>query len=232
MRSEVIRTTAAVKELVLDAGAVVVGVAGLSGVLQGTPTKSVHAVVFGLRYPNPDVELLPDDEVLQVALRRLAHTATTIYEDVTEFIRREAPSACCCRSDNVRITFGEVVDTLSQKAIAVLGGLGWIGKSSLLVSPIHGPRMRLGTLFTDAPLMDDEPYVASQCGVCRMCLDACPVRAVRGEEVQFEGSIGYRIDAGRCVAHLTRNESEIGRREFCGVCLKECPFRSGLRSAG
>ncbi len=68
----VTRRTAAVKQLVLDAGAVAVGVAGLSGVLQGSPTGGVHATVSGLRYPNPDVELLPDDEVLQVALRRLA----------------------------------------------------------------------------------------------------------------------------------------------------------------
>ena len=41
---------------------------------------------------------------------------------------------------------------LAHKVVAKRAGLGWMGRNNLLVSPIHGARMRYGSLFTNAPL--------------------------------------------------------------------------------
>ena len=41
---------------------------------------------------------------------------------------------------------------ISHKMVARLAGLGWIGKSCLLVTPQAGPRVRWATILTDAPL--------------------------------------------------------------------------------
>ena len=38
----------------------------------------------------------------------------------------------------------------------------------------NGPRVRLGTLFTDSPLPAAEKPATSVCGSCRLCVDACP----------------------------------------------------------
>jgi hypothetical protein len=45
-----------------------------------------------------------------------------------------------------------IAGVFSQKLAAHLAGLGWIGKSCLLVTPDHGPRVRWITVLTDAPL--------------------------------------------------------------------------------
>ena len=42
--------------------------------------------------------------------------------------------------------------TFAHKTAATQAGLGWIGKTALLVSPAFGPRVRLATVFTDMPL--------------------------------------------------------------------------------
>ena len=49
--------------------------------------------------------------------------------------------------DRARLT-----GVFSHKLAAHLAGLGWIGKSALLITPEHGPRVRWGTVLTDAPL--------------------------------------------------------------------------------
>ena len=102
-----------------------------------------------------------------------------------------------------------------------------MGKSSLLCTQKHGPRIRLGTLFTDAPLEPDALYRANHCGECRVCQDACPVGAITGRRVAIDGFLVFGIDSGKCRAHIERNERKTGRKEFCGLCLKECPVGKG-----
>ncbi|MBN1344332.1 MAG: epoxyqueuosine reductase, partial [Phycisphaerae bacterium] len=209
---------------VLSAGAVVVGVGDLSGLLVEPGERGLCVVAFGMRYPDREIERLPDDVALQAAIGGLAEGAGRVYSAIERFVSDLDRTARCCRIDEVESVFGRMRAALSQKAVAALAGLGWVGRSSLLVTPGHGPRVRLGTLFTDAALGADAPFAANHCGSCRICQDACPVGAVTGEEASFEGLRGFRIDAGRCRAHVDRNMETLGRREFRGVCLKECPF--------
>ena len=63
---------------------------------------------------------------------------------------------------------------ITHKAVGRMAGLGWQGKSLLLVNPEYGPRIRLATILTDAPLEPDSP-MDNRCGDCTRCADACPV---------------------------------------------------------
>ncbi|MBW2340498.1 MAG: hypothetical protein JRF50_09160 [Deltaproteobacteria bacterium] len=65
------------------------------------------------------------------------------------------------------------------KAVGRLGGLGWQSKSLLLVNPDYGPRTRLATILTDAPLNPHGP-IENRCGDCTKCKDACPPGAIKG----------------------------------------------------
>ena len=103
---------------------------------------------------------------------------------------------------------------ISHKLVAHLAGLGWIGKSCLLLTEEFGPRVRFVSILTDAPLKADSP-ADMQCGQCRICVDACPVRAFTGTEFKPDDALEIRFDAFKC--------SEYRREHPCGLCVSSCP---------
>jgi len=117
---------------------------------------------------------------------------------------------------------------ISHKAVAVLAGLGWMGKSLLVVTPDHGPRVRFATVLTDMPLEVGEP-MRSRCGPCRACVEACPAGAIR--DVRFDLRPRSRdevFDYRACLEKLVEFARRPGIGELiCGICIKACPYGSG-----
>ena len=114
---------------------------------------------------------------------------------------------------------------ISHKAVAVLAGLGWMGKSTLVITPDRGPRVRFATVLTDAPLPAGEP-MECQCGPCRACVEACPVGAIR--DVRFRLRPARRedaLDVQACLSFLEKfaGDPRIGEL-ICGICVKACPY--------
>ncbi|MFX0117513.1 MAG: epoxyqueuosine reductase, partial [Candidatus Hodarchaeota archaeon] len=73
---------------------------------------------------------------------------------------------------------GNLGGYLSHKMVATRAGLGWIGKNNLLITPQYGPRIRLVSILTDAPLHTSSPCNESNCGKCQACIVACPNHAL------------------------------------------------------
>jgi epoxyqueuosine reductase len=115
----------------------------------------------------------------------------------------------------------------SHKLAAHMSGLGWIGKSCLLVTPSHGPRVRLATVLTDAPLKVGKP-LANGCGECRRCVDICPVKAFTGVAFNPSEPRDVRFRAQLCKDYRDRREKLLGEG-LCGLCVYVCPY--GARSA-
>jgi epoxyqueuosine reductase QueG len=103
-----------------------------------------------------------------------------------------------------------------------LAGLGWIGKSGCLVNEIFGPRLRLGTVLTDAPLPPDGP-VDDRCGQCRACTEACPASAIKGTAFAPDIPMSERLDAELCDRYQNKVRDRFGKR-VCGLCLASCHF--------
>ena len=103
---------------------------------------------------------------------------------------------------------------LSHKLVAKFAGLGWIGRSSLLVNPRHGARVRYVTILTDMPLRAASP-LARDCGECRSCIALCPAGAI--------SEVGYHMPA--CVEKLKEFSSSRGIGVLiCGLCVRACPL--------
>ncbi|GAB4483739.1 MAG: epoxyqueuosine reductase [Thermodesulfovibrionales bacterium] len=118
-----------------------------------------------------------------------------------------------------------LMGNVSHKAIARMAGIGWQGKSLLIVTPEHGPRIRLATVLTDMPLVPDGP-IKSRCGKCMECSRACPAEAIKG--VLPKGERYSERDEALFFAKCAEKTLEfkamagIGAR-ICGVCVKACP---------
>lgn len=103
---------------------------------------------------------------------------------------------------------------LNHRSVAVAAGLGWMGRSNLLVTPSLGSAVRLVTVLTDAPLVT-AAAVASECGSCVACRSICPAGAIGESSRSFR-----RWD---CFEHL----KEFSRQRnlgvyICGLCQKVC----------
>lgn len=111
----------------------------------------------------------------------------------------------------------------SHKYAAVRAGLGYIGKSALFISDKFGSRVRLGTVFTDAPLETNCFVQKSKCGNCDICAKACGAMAIKN--VNFENGMTREdiFDAKACSDYMKNNFKHIGRGAVCGVCMRVCP---------
>ena len=123
---------------------------------------------------------------------------------------------------NKRIYPQKLMGAFSHKLAANLAGLGWIGKSCLLVTPQHGPRLRWGTILTDAPLEPGEP-IANQCDDCRECVDICPPGAFTGVPFNPSEPRDVRFRAQLCRDYTDRRKKFMGEG-ICGLCVHICPF--------
>jgi ferredoxin len=109
---------------------------------------------------------------------------------------------------------------VSHKAAAKTAGIGWIGKSTLLVTPEYGPRVCLATVLTDMPLPAATP-MKNKCGSCRMCVGACPLGALKGPSfADHPRDVNEAIDIKKCGA-LVNPEWEDG--SLCYECMLACP---------
>lgn len=112
----------------------------------------------------------------------------------------------------------------SHKLAAHLAGLGWMGRSSLLITPDHGPRVRLATVLTDAPLRSGTP-LPDVCGDCRKCIEACPAGAFTGAPFDPSQPRDVRFRAHLCNEYMERRERSLGEG-LCGLCVFICPHVS------
>ena len=103
---------------------------------------------------------------------------------------------------------------LSHKKVAALAGLGWLGRSNLLVTPQYGARVRLVTVLTNMPLQTDKP-VKESCRSCRACLAVCPAGAIKMHQKDFDHQACFEQ-----LRHFAKKEN-IGYY-ICGLCQQAC----------
>ena len=106
---------------------------------------------------------------------------------------------------------------MSLKILAKTAGLGWQGRSLLIISPEHGPLHRLIAILTDMPLQVNQ-VIKNECGTCRKCIEACPQNALTF--LAFNDHPSNRenvLDIENCVGD-----------NGCLVCILACPWLKSL----
>lgn len=118
------------------------------------------------------------------------------------------------------------VDTgpMLERDFAALAGVGWQGKSTMLVHPKLGTWTFLSEILTTLEFEAGRP-MSDHCGRCTRCISACPTGAITSP---------HKLDARRCVSYLTIENKgaipeqfrvAIGDRIYgCDDCLTACPW--------
>jgi epoxyqueuosine reductase len=114
-----------------------------------------------------------------------------------------------------------------DREAAARAGVGFYGKNTLLITRRHGSWVVLGTLVTEAELDATAP-LGTDCGECRLCIDACPTDALNEPGV---------LDANRCLSYWTQSREPVpveyrpaleDRVYGCDICQDVCPWNRGV----
>ena len=114
-----------------------------------------------------------------------------------------------------------------DREAAARSGVGFYGKNTMLITRRHGSWVVLGTLVTDVEL-EPTPSLATDCGECRLCVDACPTGALDDPGT---------LDATRCLSYWTQApapipedyRSALGAQVYgCDICQDVCPWNRGV----
>jgi epoxyqueuosine reductase len=221
------------KEMIIGLGADLVGVADVEPFKQAklTPPDLLasfyRAISIGVRLPAAVFEQILDCPTPLYA---------SVYQTANRLLDQIAfRTAGILQSDgfnSLPIPASQVLDqknwygAISHKAVGRMAGLGWQGKSLLLVNPKYGPRIRLVTVLTDGPLKIDRP-IKNRCGKCMLCRDACPVGAIKGVGIkQYYKNRSEAIYLSRCAEKLAGEFSNLPNvgAPICGICIKVCPY--------
>ena len=177
------------------------------------------------------MELFPPEPVFAVA--SYAH-----YADYHETIlpMAEALVKSIREMSGSDFTYRICIDSapILERSLAVRAGLGWIGKSSMLINPQFGSALFLCEILLSLEIPPDQPFLHDRCGSCMRCAERCPNHCI--------DPITRTIHADRCISYLTiEHKGEftseqsrlIGTRLFgCDECLLACPWngKTGIKS--
>lgn len=147
--------------------------------------------------------LRPALEAIGDRLRSLGHRAETLVDD----------------------------DRLLDRAVAVRAGLGWRGRSSMVIAPGRGPWTLFGSVVTDARLEPTSPMTRG-CGTCVACVPACPTGAIDEHGIDARRCLSAWLQTGGSIPAWVR--PLLGRRVYgCDDCLTACPpGQMALRDRG
>lgn len=227
-----------IKGFAREMGADLVGVADL-GLLDGIPTEPKdllenykRAISIAVRLADGVIDpiLEKPTPLYQQHYLKVNALLDDIALRVSQFIQDSKGSA-------LPIPASQVLDKerwtsyISHKAVAIAAGIGWQGKSLLVVSPEHGPRIRLVTILTDLPFRPDKP-LRNRCGKCVSCAASCPVQAIKDVNTKWHYSDrDEAIFFDKCLKRVTRNaiEEPFIESPICGVCIRACPWGAKKR---
>lgn len=184
-----------------------------------------NVIVLGIPLYAPMVRTTPSmvyqelyetsNRVLDEIAYRLSNYITTALGYRACFFPRDGYSTIEVLPGNPSAAFSHVI-------AGYYAGMGTIGDSHNLITREFGPRLRVVSVLTDAPVPPDEMLEEDLCIHCKKCLRGCPSGCF-----QESGSGVYRMDKEACTQYHIQMKNE--HHWPCGVCISVCPVGEDLR---
>jgi epoxyqueuosine reductase len=179
-------------------------------------------LVLGMRYPVDRLEDTHAGLVGKVSSYAWGRDYHEVIKERLDLLAKKITSLYG-GSNQIRIAIDS--SPILEKPIARDAGMGWIGRHSCLIHPVHGSFFFLSNVFTSLDVGPAISPCTPRCGTCHRCVDACPTGCIQPDRT---------IDARRCISYLTienkgaiplEMRDKIGQRLFgCDVCQSVCPW--------
>lgn len=220
----------ALTALLEEAGADLVGVADVKGLLPASLKDLTQAISIATHLSDRIIEEISEREGPTQTYFHHYRTINTLLDQIAlkgmlQIQRWGYGAMAIPASQSLNEKDQQFRGRFPHRMAATRGGLGWIGKNSCLVTQEYGPRVRLVTILTDMPLTVDEPVTESKCSDCRICAEACPAGALSGN-INWKPGLEREamVEPALCSHHMKKEYQHIGRGAVCGICFRVCPL--------
>jgi len=181
----------------------------------GTPVTLDHrwAIAFAVEMDHHMVRFAPEASVIMESAYQYVESAR-IGLQLAALIRSLGHPARAHIDGNYRL----VAPLVARDA-----GLGEIGRMGILMHPRLGPRVRLGVVTTDLPLVadppGDDPSVIDFCSICKKCAENCPTASIPfGDRTPVDDAHRWKIDSDACYRYWCVVGTD------CARCMSVCPY--------
>jgi epoxyqueuosine reductase len=155
--------------------------------------------------------------------------------------KKHEPIAAYAHGKDYHITVGNIlrelarqvdgqpfVDSLpiAERELAMMAGLGFIGKNTMLINPKFGSGFFIGGILLNADATSPQQS-QNGCAKCHKCIDTCPNNALTED--------GF-LDCRKCASYLTiehRGEFSEEQKRWakhsifgCDICQRVCPYNA------
>lgn len=223
-RPDSIELTDEIKNILYSCGADLIGIGEMGGV-ENCNFKTGIAIAVALpKNIIIDLQKAPTKEYynLYYSLNQKLNSIVMAGED---FLKKNGFDAYAQTTERVEITQNKF-SRIPHKTVATRGGLGWIGKNCLLVTPQYGSAVRISSLLTNAPLKCDEPVNQSHCRKCNQCVINCPAQALKDNLWTVGMQREKIVDIEKCYKKQIEimSESTGIETDLCGKCFAVCTY--------
>lgn len=181
------------------------------------------ALVLGVFYNSQEAESLLTSANLKISRYALGPDYHTVLRKRGWILKKRLKEAFPA----MRTRFCVDTAPVAEKTFAREAGIAFRGKHTNMIHPGRGSYFFLAVMLLEAQVDRGEP-LRDRCGSCRLCIDACPTKAL--EE--------YRIDPRKCISYLTIETPEpipqetapflAGNVFGCDICQEVCPYNKPL----
>jgi len=177
-----------------------------------------YAIVVCQEMKKDKIDHAPEFEAGKEVMR-VYGSLGLVVNDIAKWLRKKGIR---CQSNH---PLGGLANTPS---LAGKAGMGWLGRSGMLITREYGPRQRIAPVFVEHKYFEftdnrNHDWIEEYCGMCERCRKACPGEAiypkavVRFDNVPGVDTMRTCIDRDKCFPYFSET---IG----CSICVKVCPF--------
>jgi ferredoxin len=181
-------------------------------IFQGKGILHLNAIVLTMEMDKVRIDTAPSVYGMQAVIEIYRDLGIAVNK-IADYLRQHGYSAHAAHP---------LMGPALYPPLAQMAGLGWISASGLIITPEHGPRVRLAAVFTNIENLpfstrNEHAWVEDFCAACGICIRKCPAEAILPEPIHHKnGQITYVINP-RCFAYFSDYYG-------CSVCIKVCPF--------